>query len=365
MRVKSVLIAGGGTGGHVFSGLAIAEVFKKRGVEVWFMGTAHGLEAKVVPERGFPLKTIPIVGLKRKSFFPRLYGILLLPVSTLVALVHFIRIWPDVVIGIGGYASAPGLFWGLVFRKRTAIQEQNAVPGITNRLLARFSGLVFASFRYSLPFFKDRTEHQDIFVVGNPLRADVLKEVDKPPERNSDGRFSIFVFGGSQGARAINTAFVSILPELDKLGKFRIFHQTGHLDYEIIKAAYRKGRFHFEQDIFPFTDQIYRYYRRSDLVICRGGALSVSEVLAFCKPALIIPFPGAADDHQRFNALALVGANAARMIMQSDLTGKRLLDEIMMIYRNREEREAMAVAARRIRSLDAADRIADRCLEGI
>lgn len=351
-----LLVAGGGTGGHVFPGVALAEevVGRHPDNDVVFVGTPRGLEATVVPAEGFPIELIEVRGLKGKGLFSFLAGLLVLP-RALFQCLRILRRWrPDVVVGVGGYASGPTVLAAWMLRIPTAVQEQNALPGITNRLLGPLVGAVFTAFPEAGVFFAPRKVHQ----LGNPIRRQLLDNYMSPSEAHSGQR--LLVFGGSQGAHALNMRVVEALPHLaDLRGQLAVTHQTGPRDREAVEKATRACG--FEPDVRDFITDMSGAYARADLVVCRAGATTLAELTVCKKPSVLVPFPAAADNHQVKNAQSLVDAGAAVMIEERDLTGELLASEIRAILGNPARREAMARAAGRLGSPQAAGEIADVC----
>jgi len=353
-----VLIAGGGTGGHVFPGIALAEevVGRHPDNDVVFVGTARGLEASVVPAAGFPIELIEVKGLKGKGLLSILTGLLMLPRAFLQCW-RVLRRWqPDVVVGVGGYASGPVVLTAWALRIPTAVQEQNAMPGYTNRVLGRFVDAAFTAFPEAGRHFARRKVHQ----LGNPIRRQLLENYMRPSSAHDRQR--LLVFGGSQGAHALNMRVIEALPHLaDLRDSLRITHQTGSRDREPVEKGYRACG--FEPDVRDFIEDMSGAYAESDLVVCRAGATTLAELTVCKKPSILIPFPLAADNHQVMNARSLVDAGAAVMIEERDLTGELLASEIRSVLKSPARREAMARAAGKLGSPQAAGEITDVCTE--
>jgi len=353
-----LLIAGGGTGGHVFPGLALAEevVTRHPGNDAVFVGTARGLEAQVVPAAGFPIELIVVKGLKGKGLATALGNLLLLPRAFLASLTILRRWRPDVVVGVGGYASGPLVLAAWTLRIPTAVQEQNAVAGLTNRLLGRLVNAAFTAFPETAACFPRGKAVQ----LGNPIRRQLLEHFMRP----SDGERlpGLLVFGGSQGAHALNMRVVEMLPHLaDLRGRLRIVHQTGRRDREAVEKGY--GAVGFEAEVCEFIDDMSAAYAAADLVVCRAGATTLAELTVCKKPSILIPFAAAADNHQVINATSLLRAGAAVVIEERHLTGELLAAEIRAILGSPERREAMARAAGRLGSPAAASDIIDVCVD--
>jgi UDP-N-acetylglucosamine--N-acetylmuramyl-(pentapeptide) pyrophosphoryl-undecaprenol N-acetylglucosamine transferase len=347
-----VILAGGGTGGHLFPGLAVAREFQRRDAttEILFIGTAQGIEFRVLPKEGFKLETVEIKGIKGRGlrgWFDAVYGV---PLSLWRSSAIMKKFRPDCVIGLGGYASGPALLAAKLAGIRCAIMEQNLRPGFTNKLLGRLVHRVFTAYVQSAGFFPGA----QVIETGNPVRWQNLPVVAKRD------KFSLLVFGGSAGARRINYAVVEALKGLTDL-KEEIFitHQTGALDFAAIKEAY--ASLPFDAEVTPFIEAMDEAYALADLVLCRAGATTVAELTAFGKAAVLVPYPYAIYDHQRGNAQALQKQGAAEMILDQDLDGK-VLEKRLRGYLSDSARIAtMAAAARALGRPDAAARIVDEC----
>jgi UDP-N-acetylglucosamine--N-acetylmuramyl-(pentapeptide) pyrophosphoryl-undecaprenol N-acetylglucosamine transferase len=358
MRLLRVVIGGGGTGGHLYPGIAVARELLRRSPEsvVTFAGTARGIESRVLPREGFDLDLLRSAGLKGASAAAWLRGAALLPLSALDAWRIVSRRSPDVVIGVGGYSSGPVVLVAAMRRIPTLLLEQNAVPGVTNRALAHVVKAAAVTFDSTVTYFGRRG-----FVAGNPVRPEFLAVGNAPAER-SPGPARILIFGGSQGAHAINVAMVEAAPKLAASpGRVAITHQTGERDLELVRDGYRRAG--LEARVEPFLFTMDREMTAADLIVCRAGATTIAELTAAGRPALFIPLPTAADDHQRRNAEVLVAAGAAELIAQKDLTGERLAARILALAEDGARRSAMSAAARRMARPDAARVIVDRVFE--
>jgi UDP-N-acetylglucosamine--N-acetylmuramyl-(pentapeptide) pyrophosphoryl-undecaprenol N-acetylglucosamine transferase len=347
-----VILAGGGTGGHLFPGLAVAREFQQRDAmtEILFVGTQQGIEARVLPQEGFRLEAIPVRGLKGRGLrgmFDALYGV---PAALLRSLGIIRRFRPHLILGLGGYASGPLLLAGKLKGVRCAIMEQNLRPGFTNKILARFVDRVFTSYRESVAYFPSGK----LLETGNPIRWRKL------PEAERSERFTLLIFGGSAGAHRINIAAIEAMKQLTDLAHaLRVIHQTGQADFASIKAAY--AALPFEAETTPFIDQMDRAYAQADLVLCRAGATTVAELTAFGKAAILVPYPYAIYDHQRWNAQTLQDRGAAEMILDQVLSGEILAARIRSYLSDRGSVERMASAARALGRPEAAARIVDEC----
>ena len=341
-----VLIAAGGTGGHIYPGIAVAKEILRRDEksEIVFVGTARGLETKIVPDNGFKLSLINSAGLKNVGLAGKLKGLFVLPQSFLEARSLIKSFQPDVVVGAGGYVSGPVLLMASLLRIPTLVMDSNALPGFTNRRLAPFVTQAALTFDEALPFFGKKG-----IVTGNPVRREFFDI--EPKERSA--KMNILIFGGSQGARAINNAMADALPNLPK-DKLNITHQTGEFDFEKLRETYNRAGWE-NADVRPYISDMVAEFAECDLVICRAGATTCAELAAAGKAALMIPLPTAADDHQRKNAEALEKAGAARMILQKDLTGESLAQEITSLINSPETIAAMENAAKKMARKDAAE----------
>ena len=355
----SVVIAGGGTGGHLYPGIAVARELLSRmpDARVSFAGTARGIEARVVPREGFELDVIRSAGLKGKSITDRARGALLIPIGLVDAWRIVSARRPDLVIGVGGYSSGPVVLAASVRGVPAMLLEQNAVPGLTNRLLARFVKAAAVTFDETRAFFGSKA-----FVSGNPVRPEFLAAA-MPQESalNEHATVQVLVFGGSQGAHAINVAMVEAAPRLAAgPPHFRLVHQTGDRDVEMVRTAYRDAG--LQAEVEPFLYDMGRRLAAADVVVSRAGATTLAETTAAGKAAILIPLPTATDDHQRRNAEALAAHGAAEVLLQRDLTGAALADRIAALASDRERRARMASAARSLARPEAAKVIVDRAL---
>jgi UDP-N-acetylglucosamine--N-acetylmuramyl-(pentapeptide) pyrophosphoryl-undecaprenol N-acetylglucosamine transferase len=350
-----VLIAAGGTGGHIYPGIAVAKEILRRdpASQVRFVGTMKGLENRLVPQAGFELSIIDSSGLKNVGPIARARGLLVLPKSFLAARTLLTAFRPDVVVGAGGYVSGPVLLTAALLKLPTVVMESNALPGWTNRVLARFVDKAAISFDAALPFFRGKA-----VVTGNPVRREFFEIPAR--DHNADGQFSLLIFGGSQGAHAINEAMIAALPALSDLrGMLRIMHQTGEAEFETVQASYIAAGWSERASVTKYIDNMVAAFADVDLVVCRAGATTTAELIAAGKASVMIPFPFAADDHQRRNAEALQRAGAGRMILQEDLSGKRLAQEITALIREPNKITVMQQAARKLARGNAAAAVVD------
>lgn len=340
-----IIFAAGGTGGHIYPAIAVAKEILRRDENstIKFVGTARGLETKLVPQNGFELLTIESAGLKSVGLAGQLKGLLILPKSFLQARKLLKEFKPDVVVGAGGYVTGPVLLMASLLKIPTLVMDSNALPGFTNRQLARFVDKAALTFEESLKFFPNKG-----IVTGNPVRKEFFEV--QPKARES--KVNLLIFGGSQGARAINLAMVEALKHLPK-DKLNIVHQTGELDFEKIESGYKEAD--WAADIRRYITDMVAEFAKADLVICRAGATTCAELAAAGKVGIMIPLPTAADDHQRKNAEALQNAGAAKMILQADLTGESLAKEIESLINAPEKITEMENSARKLAKKDAAE----------
>ena len=355
------VIAGGGTGGHLFPGMSIAEAFleRERGNEVLFIGTERGIEARVLPGGKFHLKTIQASPLKGKSLLEKARAIWSMPKAVLEASSILKAFRPDLVVGVGGYASGPALVAASILGMKRVIHEQNVVPGMTNRILRWVSHKIFVSFEETKRYFPERKT----VVTGNPVRPEILDSL--PGEKNegkkrAGNRFTILIFGGSAGAHRINEAMMEALDSLEEIRTSVTFiHQTGNADLDAVSKGYReKG---FDEMVRPFFEDIGAYYKLAGLVVCRAGAGTVSELSICGKAVIFIPYPYAAHNHQFLNAQRLVETGAARMIREEELNGPSLARAILHLYKHPDERTRMENAIREFAKPNAAQEIVEHC----
>ena len=349
----SVLIAGGGTGGHLYPGIAVARelVARRPDARVTFVGTAAGIEARVIPREGFELELIRSAGLKGKSLQSLARGIGLLPLSAGDAWQVISRRRPSMVIGVGGYSSGPVVMLAAARGIPTLLMEQNAVPGLTNRLLAQVVNAAAVTYDEAMTFFGSKA-----FVSGNPVRPEFFEG-----EETHGEKVRVLVFGGSQGAHAINVAMVEAAPRLAAAAPgLAITHQTGERDLEMVRDGFKRAG--LEARVEPFLYQMDREMKAADVIVSRAGATTLAELTAAGRASVLVPLPTATDDHQRKNAEALVKQGAALMVEQRELSGERLAAEILALAGDPERRRAISAAARRLARPDAARVIVDKVL---
>lgn len=349
---RPVLIMAGGTGGHIFPGLAVAAELAARHVPVVWLGAEGGLETRLVPQHGLRIETLAIGGLRGKGVGAALRTPLRLARAVAAARAVLNREAPRSVLSMGGYAAAPGGIAAWLARIPLVVHEQNAIPGVTNRLLARGARRVLAGFAGALP----RAEW-----VGNPVRAEIAA-LPPPSVRlvDRDGPLRVLVLGGSQGAHSLNTMVPDMLHRRGPRLAVAVRHQCGAKELDKTRAAYASAE--IEAEVTAFIDDMAAAYAWADLAICRAGALTLAELAAAGVPAILVPYPHAVDDHQTKNAQALVAAGAARLVGEGDDFVKRLGAALADIG-ERARLAPMAAAARTLARPDATRRIADACLE--
>jgi UDP-N-acetylglucosamine--N-acetylmuramyl-(pentapeptide) pyrophosphoryl-undecaprenol N-acetylglucosamine transferase len=353
---RPILIMAGGTGGHVFPALALARLLREKAFEVVWLGTERGLEARLIPAEGIALELLSVAGLRGKGVLAWLAAPLRLTVALVQALKIMRRHQPLVVVGLGGFVTGPGGVAAWLTRRPLVIHEQNAVAGFTNRCLAHLARVVLEAFPDSF----GRDVHARL--IGNPVRRDI-SAVPPPRERFASrvGPMRLLVFGGSQGAARLNAVVPFALARLAGGLAFDVRHQAGERWVEEGRASYARAA--VRADVRPFIEDMAEAYAWADLVICRAGALTVSELAAVGIGAVLVPFPGAVDDHQAHNAQYLVRAGAAVVIADRELTAERLAAELERLCAGRGKLLSMAERARQLATPHAADELADSCLE--
>lgn len=355
-----MVIAGGGTGGHLFPGIAVAEEVTTRHPEnrVLFVGTRRGLEARVVPAAGFALETVEVSGLKGMGPWKTLRALFQLPLAFLRSWQILRRFRPDVVLGVGGYSSGPVVLAAWLQGTATAVQEQNAVPGATNRILGKLVRAVFIAFEEARSAFPP----QRTYLVGNPVRRKLMDNYLRSRPVASDGNFRLLIVGGSQGARGLNTRVLESLPHLGALrDRLVVRHQTGAADLQRVHAGYQGAG--VQAEVVEFIDDVSAAYAQASLVLCRAGATTLAELTICKKASILVPFPAATDDHQAVNARALVKAGAAKMFREAELTGEGLAAELRSLAADPEALRRMERAAGDLGRPEAARELVDVCAE--
>ncbi len=352
-RAARVLLCGAGTGGHLYPGIAVAQELRRRRptAHVVFAGTGRALETREVERHGFDHAQVRSAGLKRKSVGALARGLALLPLSAWDAWRVLSRVRPDLVIGLGGYSSGAVVLMAACRGTPTLLLEQNALPGMTNRLLARVVTAAAVSHDVALPYFRGKA-----FVSGNPVRVGFSEST---PQSRTGARARLLVIGGSQGAHAINLAMIDAARAFaSRAGTLAVTHQTGERDCAEVRHAYELAR--LEARVEPFFEEMVELMGDADLVVCRAGATTLAELASVGRPALLIPLPGAADDHQRVNAQVLARHGAGELLPQRELSGETLAARVLALIDDEPRRRRMAEAARTLASPDAARLIVDR-----
>jgi len=351
----AVIIAGGGTGGHVFPGIAIAETLRRRWPQcrILFIGTDRPLEVGAMARAGFDHQILRVQGLKRRARWRQLVALARLPAGLASSLYRLWSFQPDVVIGVGGYAAGPVVLAAWMLAIPVVLCEQNIVAGATNRIAARFARRIYVS----LPGTEFGRHSAKVRLTGNPVRATIVAAARRRQARGANQRLEILVLGGSQGARRLNEAVIDALPHLNPPAGFGFVHQTGPDDDRIVAEAYRSRG--ITATVAPFFEDPGTCYADADLAVCRAGATTVAELAAVGLPAVFVPFPFAADDHQVRNVQTLAEGRAARVIPEAELTGPGLALLLNRWAAERTELETMAARMASFGRPDAADRILD------
>jgi len=355
-----IVIAGGGTGGHLFPGIAIAEMFMRRQAKtrILFVSSGKKIEETVLAKTDFEKKLITIEGIKGKRFSTKMLSLMKLPKGLIESLCLLIGFKPDVVIGMGAYSAGPVVVSAWILRIPRVIHEQNSIPGITNRLLANFANRIYVSFADT----EIKARAEKIVFTGNPVRKEILDAICQNRSsgvkaKNNHPKFDVLILGGSQGAHNINMFVIDALKYLKDPSKYRFFHQTGVQDVDRVQKAYSESN--IEYIVAPFFENMATRYQYADLVICRSGATTVSELTAAGSAVIFIPFPFATDNHQVVNARALVEDGAAEMILEEELSGKMLAERITYYAENFEVTEKMKSKILEFGHPDAAKRIVE------
>lgn len=354
-----IALAGGGTGGHLFPGIAIADELKRveGSAEVVFIGTEHGIEASIVPREGYAIRYIKAEGIAGKSFVKKGRAVMRTAFSLYQSFKMLRELKPDALIGLGGYASFAPAFAGSLLGIPTLIMEQNAVPGIANKVLSRFADIICVTYHESLSSFpRNKT-----YITGNPVRQKILNAGRMSAyelfglER---GKFTVFVFGGSLGARTINNVVCGAFPAIsDMREKIQFLHQTGKADYDAVRETYRKWG--IKGTVAAFIHQMPEAYAVADLVISRAGATTLAELTAVGRPAILIPYPHAAGNHQELNARRLSEMGAARIILDHELDSETLARNIKELFDNAGMRSEMQRSSSSLGRPDAAQKIVE------
>jgi UDP-N-acetylglucosamine--N-acetylmuramyl-(pentapeptide) pyrophosphoryl-undecaprenol N-acetylglucosamine transferase len=353
-----LIIAGGGTGGHLFPGIAVARALKTRmqDAEVLFVVGRRRMEIDILSRSGFEAVSIDVEGIKGRGWKKGLSVVFKLPKSIFQSGAIIRRFSPSVALGVGGYSAGPLCTAAKWMGVPTAIHEQNSYPGVTNRLLSKMVDRIFISFEESRSCFKKR----EMILTGNPVRQELL--LSRPVRPEGDDAFTVLVVGGSQGAQAVNRIWVEAFQRLRERGRnIAVIHQTGTMDYERVVEDYRTRG--LEGEIAPFIADMAVAYNRADMVVSRAGASTIFELAALGKPSILVPYPYATNRHQEINAEALVRKGGAEMMLQEDLNADRLADALTRYMDNRPALREMGDRARQIGRPEAAETIVDRLME--
>lgn len=354
---RKILIMAGGTGGHIFPGLAVAGALAEEGWEVHWLGTSERMEARLVPEYGYPIHFIDVAGVRGKGLWKKLMAPFMVLRSILQAIKVIRDAKPKVVLGMGGYASGPGGIAAWLMGKPVVLHEQNAVAGMTNRILANFSKKVLMAFPNT---FKGR---DNAILVGNPIRKEITELAGDEPHQLDDEKIpNVLVLGGSLGAQALNENVPLLLSKTKSRDRVNVWHQTGRGNKAGVETLYRsvlEANRNIRVDEF-IVDMV-EAYKWADLVICRAGALTVAEVAAAGRGAVFVPFPHAVDDHQTLNARWLADNGAALIVQQTQLMSQQYMDQICALIDDKSGLKKMAENARRVAITDATEKVASYC----
>jgi UDP-N-acetylglucosamine--N-acetylmuramyl-(pentapeptide) pyrophosphoryl-undecaprenol N-acetylglucosamine transferase len=360
-RPLRIVIAGGGTGGHLFPGIATAQEFEARNAasSIIFVSTGNPLERSVLSKEGYPLQTITVAAIKGRGLWNQVKSVANIPKGILEANRILKNFSPDLTIGLGSYSAGPVVFAAWLRRIPIVIHEQNILPGITNRILSRFANRIYISFENT----KSNLDLRKVRWTGNPVRRELLEYCNRNAQEKRDNAgnqpFTVLIIGGSQGAHRINMAVIEALGYLKDKDQLHFVHQTGDADEQQVNEAYRRN--HIRYTVQSFFNNMNELYRQADLLICRAGATTVAEITALGKAVIFIPFPYAADDHQVLNAGSLSDHGAAETIIEKDLSGQILSERIAYYAAHEEVLNDMATRARRFGKPDAAKNIVDDC----
>lgn len=354
-----VIIAGGGTGGHLFPGIALAEELRSNfglpNNDIIFVGTEHGIEARIIPKEGYPIKFIRARGFAGKSIFRKFASLASFVLGIYDSMQVFNSVKPDVVVGIGGYASVSMVLVAHFKGTPTIILEQNSVPGMANKFLGRFADAIAVTYQESISYFPN----YKTYLTGNPVRRSIIKKIEQPDYSLfslEKGIFTILVFGGSAGASSINQAMIDALYHLpDMKENIQIIHQTGSKDYDKVREAYRRQN--LKVFVAPFLYHMSEAYNLADLVICRAGATTLAEITAVGRAAILIPYPFAAGAHQELNARKMADMGAARIILDKELNGEILAKTIRYLYNESQIRIEMQKVSSALGKIDAAEKV--------
>jgi UDP-N-acetylglucosamine--N-acetylmuramyl-(pentapeptide) pyrophosphoryl-undecaprenol N-acetylglucosamine transferase len=354
-------MAGGGTGGHLFPGIAIAREFMTRNsaTRIIFVSTGNQLEKKVLSGAGFELRSIQVAGIKGRGIWNQIKSVLKIPGAILAAMRLLKNFSPDLIVGLGSYSAGPVVMGAWLMRVPIAIHEQNILPGITNKILARFADRVYISFENT----QSRLNPRKVYWTGNPVRRELLVTAARVDEtvtaEAGREKFTVLIIGGSQGAHRINMVMLEALEHLQDADRLHFVHQTGEADEQTVRDAYRQKS--VSATAQSFFENMAEQYGQADLIVCRAGATTVAEITAMGKAAIFIPFPFAADDHQTLNAADLADAGAAELIREKELSAEMLGAKINYYMEHPQDLATMAAKARGYGKPEAAQNIVDDC----
>jgi UDP-N-acetylglucosamine--N-acetylmuramyl-(pentapeptide) pyrophosphoryl-undecaprenol N-acetylglucosamine transferase len=357
MKKVAVIISGGGTGGHLYPALVLGRTLKKfqPNHQLVYVGSSRTVEKKIMTEQETIFLTLPVEGLKGRGW-KKLRGLALLPLAFLKSFFILIKYRPSLVIGVGGFSSGPIVLLASWLGKPTIILEQNALPGFTNRKLSRWVDKAVVSFASSLPYFGEKG-----ILLGNPVRP----EFYQIPPKKRESSLRLLIFGGSQGSRFLNDRIIESLPFLQELkDSIIIYHQTGERDFKRVAEAYRQAGFG-RVTVSPYFSPMPDYFARVDLIISRAGATTCAELIAALKPAILVPFALAADNHQEYNARELEKAGGIEVILEKEFTRQLFLDKIKFYQNHKEALNRMEDSLKKLRKENIAESIAQLCLEMI
>ncbi|MFQ5629532.1 MAG: undecaprenyldiphospho-muramoylpentapeptide beta-N-acetylglucosaminyltransferase [bacterium] len=358
-----VVIAGGGTGGHLYPGIALADKFCeiKPDAEIVFVGTRRGIESRVLPESRYALLLLPVRGLRRKLTLQNLLFPFRLGISILKCVRFFRQFQPKLVIGTGGYVSGPALMAAKLLRIPRVIQEQNSFPGLANRRIGSKVEAVFLTFEASRKYFAGQ---ENIFVFGNPIRSTLGASTRADGCRFfglDEGQKTLLIFGGSQGAKKLNEVVDAALPDLLKITNIQLIWAVGQAWYDEWKGSRYESASHLK--VMSYIKEMEMAYAAADLVVCRAGATTISELVTCGLPTIYVPYPHATGDHQTANAKAIVEKGGGELIQEKELTAPILVERIQSLLFGKERLQKMAIAAKKLSMDDAAEKIARQCLK--
>ncbi|HBN27091.1 MAG TPA: undecaprenyldiphospho-muramoylpentapeptide beta-N-acetylglucosaminyltransferase [Desulfobacteraceae bacterium] len=357
-----ILMAGGGTGGHLFPGIALAQEFLKKNfnTRILFVSTGNSFETSTLSKAGFRLKPITVEGIKGRGLIKQLSSALKIPVGIFQSIKILKEFKPDIVMGMGSYSSGPVALAAMLLGIKIVLCEQNALPGITNRIFFGFASRVYVSFKNT----KFKKDSKKIIFTGNPIRGDLkknIKNVLQKEKERKNSRFNLFITGGSQGAHAVNKAVAEAMEHLKNIGDYHFVHQAGEKDKNRLRELYRSHG--LSGVVESFFHDMRQQYEKADLIICRAGGSTVAEITALGKPAIFIPFPFAADDHQVLNAASVIEQEGGEMILEKDITGKLLAEKIEYYASNPGLLVKMGANAGNLGMPHAARQIVDDCYD--